>query len=81
MSILILGSLPNSIQACLMPLMITMTKVKPGHIHTSINQLLEGRNIPAGRAHGTDNFGFTGGDIGCFFDTLEGDVGAAEFGA
>lgn len=81
MSIPILGSLPNTIQASLMSLMITMREVKPGNVHTGIDQLFEGGDVPTGGAHGADNFGFTGGHIGGFGDTLEGDVGAAEFGA
>ena len=81
MGILILGSLPNTVQARLVSLMITMTEVKPGNVHAGIDQLLKGGNIPACGPHGTDDFGFTSGDIGSFCDTFEGDVGAAEFGA
>ena len=74
MSILILGSLPNPIETSLVSLMITVTEVKSGHVHTGIDQVLESGNVPTGGAHGTDDFGFTGGNIGGFFDTVEGDV-------
>ena len=80
-SILIPGSLSDTIQARLMSLMITMTKVKPSHIHTSINQFLESGNIPASRTHCTDDLRFPSRDIGDFFHTLESDVGAAKLGA
>ena len=81
MSILVLGSLSNTIQARLMSFVVTMTEIKPSNVHTSIDQLLEGGNVPTGRAHGADDLGFTGGYIGGFCDTLESNVGAAEFGA
>ena len=61
--------------------MITVTEVKPGNIHTGVDQLFEGRDVPACGPHGTDDFGLTSGDIGSFCDTFEGDVGATEFGA
>jgi hypothetical protein len=81
MGILVLGRLSHTVQASLVSLMIAMRKVKPRYVHTGINQFFESGNIPASGSHGTDNLGFTGGYIRSFFDTLEGDVGAAEFGA
>jgi hypothetical protein len=78
MSILILGRLPNTVKACLVTLMIAMAEVEPSNIHSSIDELLDGGNVPTGWTHGADDFRLALADITGSLDTSKGDIRSAE---
>jgi hypothetical protein len=61
--------------------MITVTEVKPGNVHTSVDKALKSRNIPTGGTEGTDDLGFTVGHITRSLDAVKGNVRAAELRA
>mmetsp|Transcript_13826 Transcript_13826/g.30030 ORF Transcript_13826/g.30030 Transcript_13826/m.30030 type:complete len:526 (+) Transcript_13826:423-2000(+) len=76
----VFGCLPQPIQACLVPRMITVGKVEPRHVHARLDHLLELLHLPTCRTEGAENFGpASGGQVGGF-DGVKGDVPASKEG-
>ena len=81
MSVLVLGSLPQTIKACLVSFMVTVTEVETSNIHTSLDQLFQLGNFPASGSESTDDFGLTAGNISGRLDTVKSDVRSTQFGS
>ena len=58
-SVLVLGSLPQTIKTCLVSLMVTVTEVETSNIHTGLDQLLQLRHFPACRSECANDLGTT----------------------
>ena len=74
MPILILGRLPQTIQACLVSFMIAMGEVESSDVHAGLDKSLKGGHIPTGGSEGADDFRLAGGHIRGRLDGGKGDI-------
>ena len=78
MSVLVLGSLSQTIKACLVSFMVTMREVKASHAKTSVDEFFQLLHFPAGRTERAHNLGLTLGGIRLGHDGVQGDVSTAK---
>jgi hypothetical protein len=81
MSSLVGGRFPHSIQTGLVSFMISVRKVEACDSESSIDQLLELRNVPARGAQRAHDLALAFLSLGLGHDLFERNVGAAEFRA
>lgn len=74
MLILVLGRLPQPIQASLVSLVITVREVEPSDVHAGIDEALEGGDVPTSGPKGANYLRLSGAHITGRLDTGEGNV-------
>jgi len=81
MNTLVAGRLPETVEAGLVSLVISVGEVEPSDRHAGIDELFQGGDIPTGRAESTNDLGMTVLDLGGGRNGVEGDVPTAKFGS
>uniref|UniRef100_A0A7S2E8C8 Uncharacterized protein n=2 Tax=Trieres chinensis TaxID=1514140 RepID=A0A7S2E8C8_TRICV len=78
--LLVLRRLPQSIQARLVPLVISVAEVEPRDVHPGVYETFQLRHLPARGSEGADYLGPTIHEFGGPFDGVDGDETAGEEG-
>jgi hypothetical protein len=77
----VLHGLAETIEGCLVRLVVTMGEIETGNVHPLIDQGLQGGNVPTGRTESTENLGLPFGRVTFLEHHIEGDVSSTKFRA